>query len=140
MKQWQKISLLTSALVMSLTKPVMAQSQWEGACLGPAGAEDVATLQSMQCVIANILNVALTILAFVGFGMFVYGAILWLVSGGNPSNLEKAKNTFVYAVLGLVFAMIAFVVINLISHFMGTDTFLKIKFLSEQVIAPKPWS
>ena len=121
-------------LVFGSAAPVMAQQKWSDinkVCVGEGKMADVATIQGFQCLVANILNVVLTIFAFVGFAMFIYAGVVLLLSGGQPSNFENAKNTLVYAVLGFVLAISSFVIINLISYFTGINSFMTIKFLDD---------
>lgn len=124
--------------VASLLFPTAVAAQgkaWAGSCVGTTNtlAGDVATIQGFTCLVANALNVILTIFAFVGFGMFIYGSLMYLLSGGQASKIEKAKSTFTYAIIGLVLAIAAFVLVNLISVFMGIDSMLTIKFLGNTV-------
>ncbi len=109
--------------------PTFAQEAWTGVCVGTSGAADVATIQGIQCLVANVLNVVMTIFAFAGFVMFVIAALIWLFTGSQPSNLEKARNTFVYAIFGLILALASFIIIQVISAFTGLDSMLTIQFL-----------
>lgn len=107
--------------------PSVASAQtkeWKGVCVaGPD--HDVATIQGLECLIANVFLVFITILGLVGFVMFMVGAFRWLASGGNSKNVEGARNTMLYAVVGLVVSLSAFVVINLIADFTGVDIIRK---------------
>ncbi len=91
---------------------------------GAADATDVATIQGFQCLIGNVLIVALTGITLIGFVMFVVGAFTYMLSGGNAKGTETAKNTITYAVIGLVVALSAFIIINLISAFTGVKSIL----------------
>jgi hypothetical protein len=117
-----------------LSQPVAAQQLWQNispACTGAVGSDaaDVATIQGVQCLVANVLNVILTIFSLVGFVMFIYGALIWLFSGSQTSNVEKARNTFTYAIIGLVLALSSWVILQLIYQFTGLSSLLTVKFL-----------
>lgn len=127
----KKILLILSILILSFTvsnSQVLAKS-WTGNCVGTGTAEDVATIQGIQCVIGNLLNVVMTVFAFGGFIMFVYGSIVWMLAGGQSSNLEKARHTFTYAIFGLILAVSSFIIIQIITYFTGIKSFMKIEFL-----------
>jgi hypothetical protein len=49
------------------------------------------------------------------FGMIVYGAVKYTMSGGNPSGQSEAKDAITQALLGLLLLMGAFIVLNLIN-------------------------
>lgn len=111
--------LLFNLFRFVLPTPVQAQTySWQGVCVG--GEEnDVATLQGFECLIANIFIVFITITGLAGFLMFIIGSLKWLVAGTDSKNIQSAKGTFTYAVLGLVLALSAFIIINLIADFTG---------------------
>lgn len=57
------------------------------------------------------------LLAFVGVGAlitFVYAGFMFLTSSGNPEQVKKAKDTMVYAVLGVAVSMGAYVILGFI--------------------------
>jgi hypothetical protein len=138
-----KKSLLTLCLVvglavlgLSLPTPAMAQQTqaWSGVCVADAtgfGSGDVATIQGLQCLIANVFSIAITVIGFAGFVMMIVASFRWLVSGGNSKNTETARNTFTYAVIGLVVALSAFIVLNLISAFTGVTVIQQFKIQTE---------
>jgi len=130
MKLFQKITALSMAAMVFLASasPALAQtSAWSGVCVGESGthAEDVATVQGLQCLIANVLVVFLTIVGIAAFIMLVISSLRILASGGNSQAVEKARNSITYAVIGLVVAVSAFAILNLIASFTGVDTILQ---------------
>ena len=49
----------------------------------------------------RVLQIALGIVGLFGVVMFIYGGFIMLTSAGNPDKVKKAKDTLVWAVLGL---------------------------------------
>lgn len=117
-----------SLLAFQLAFPARAQGQttaWTGVCVDTEGGNtDVATIQGFQCLLANILSVALTLLGLVGFVMMIVASIRYLLSGGNSQQVEKSKQTMTYAVIGLIVALSAFIILNLIAEFTGVRSIL----------------
>lgn len=99
-------------------------SEWSGICVYVED-QEVATLQGLQCLLANILSVALTLIGIAGFIMLIVGSMKWLLSGGNAQHVEKAKNTMTYAVVGLIVALSAFIILNLVAEFTGIKSILQ---------------
>ena len=130
MKSLGKIISITSlllALQLVTTSPVFAQtSPWSGVCVSQTD-ETVATLQGFQCLLANVLSIFLTVVGIAAFIMLVMASFRLLVSGGNSQNVEKARNSVTYAVIGLVVAVSAFIILNLIADFTGVRTILEFK-------------
>jgi len=80
-----------------------------------------ATIQGIMCLLANVMSVTLTLLGIVGFVMFVFGSIKWMLSGGNSQELESAKKTITFAFIGLGLALCSFLIINIIARFTGVS-------------------
>lgn len=116
-----------------LSSPVAAQSKWENACVGSGLGEDVATIQGVSCLLRNILNVVLTILGFIGFAMLVYASFNLLISGGQPSHLEKTKGTFTYVIIGLFLAIGSYAIMKIVDSIIGNAgggySIMELKFL-----------
>ena len=132
MKYTQKACFRLQLIAMSLwwvIAPATAQAQgmvtpqpWQGTCVA---SDDVATIQGLRCLIANVLSVAVTGIGLAGFVMLIVGAFRYLTSGGNSKGAETAKNTITYSVIGLVVALSSYVILNLIAKFTGVEAILK---------------
>jgi hypothetical protein len=46
--------------------------------------------------------------------MLIYGGIRYTISMGDPKNVEAAKNTILYAIVGIVVALLAYAIINFV--------------------------
>ncbi len=117
------------ALFSTLITPVYAQTQeWSGVCVGLPGtnASDVATLQGIQCLLANIFTVIITLIGLAGFVMLIVASFRYLVSGGNTKGTETAKNTFLFMIIGIIVTLSGFIVLNLLANFTGIDDITKI--------------
>lgn len=103
------------------TKKTFAQTRaWESInqhCV----VDGVATIQGVSCLVANVLSVALTVIGLAGFIMLIVGSLKWLLSGGSSQNVDSAKKTMTYAVVGLIVALSSFMIINLIAQFTGVN-------------------
>lgn len=97
----------------------LAQTQeWTGACVQN---EDVATIQGITCMIGNVLGVILPLIGLAAFIMLVVGSVRWMLSGGSSQNVEKARNTMVFAVVGIVLALTSYIIINILADFTGIE-------------------
>jgi len=114
------LSLAVSALVFA--QPVSAQvtQAWTGVCVEG----DVATIQGFQCLVGNILQIGVAGVGLAGFVMMIVGAFKYLLSGGNAKGVDDGKKTMTYAIGGLVVALSAFFILNIIADFTGVDTIL----------------
>ena len=53
--------------------------------------------------------------------MFIYGGIMWLISGGNPDQVKKGRQTIIWAVMGLVMIFSAYAILNFVFTILGSS-------------------
>jgi len=75
---------------------------------GTGGSKDIGP------IIKDIVNALLFILAAVAVIMIVIGGIRYTISQGDSSSVTSAKNTILYAVIGLVVAILAYAIVNFV--------------------------
>lgn len=112
--------LIPNSMVHAQVRGV-PQSWSDGVCTYSDGINTVATIQGLQCLLANVLSVAVTIIGLIAFFIFMISSIKIMVSGGNSKGIEEAKGAMTYAVVGIVVALSAFLILNLLSSFTGIN-------------------
>lgn len=65
-------------------------------------------------LIKNIVNILLFVLGAIAVIMIVIGGIRYTLSNGDSSAITGAKNTILYAVIGLVVALLAYAIVNFV--------------------------
>jgi hypothetical protein len=63
--------------------------------------------QGINDIITTIINVFSIIVGVVSVIMIIYGGFKYITSGGDSGNVSSAKNTIIYAVIGLVVVALA---------------------------------
>lgn len=87
---------------------------------------DVATIVGIECVVANLLNIGVTIVAIASFIMLIIGSMFYLASGGNPKATETGSKTITYAIRGIIVSISGWIVINFVATFTGVGDAIKI--------------
>ena len=65
-------------------------------------------------LVKNIINVLLYLIGAISVVMIIAGGIMYAVSAGDSGQVTKAKNTILYAVLGLVVAFLAYALVQFV--------------------------
>ena len=65
-------------------------------------------------VFKKITNTILYIVGIIAVVMLVIGGIKYVISGGDAKKVTDAKNTVLYAIIGLVVAFLAFAIVNFV--------------------------
>jgi len=76
------------------------------------------TCDGHECTLGDsikaITNVLLFIIGAVAVIMIILGGIRYTTSNGDASQVTAAKNTILYSVIGLVVALLAFVIVDFV--------------------------
>ncbi len=91
---------------------------------------DPAGLQEFEDLVRNIVSLIVGLGFIAMLVMLVMAGIKYLTSGGEPKAVQAAHNTVTWALLGVVFMAIAWIILQLIKAFTGIDvTIFDIKTL-----------
>lgn len=77
----------------------------------PSSIQKVAVTNDL---IANVFNVVMGLAGAVAVAFVVFGGIKYILSQGEPAEIKKARDTILYAVIGIVVVVSAFVVVNFV--------------------------
>jgi uncharacterized membrane protein YjfL (UPF0719 family) len=61
-----------------------------------------------------VINLLLFIIGAVSVIMIILGGLRYVLSNGDSSQVTSAKNTILYAVIGLVVALLAYAIVNFV--------------------------
>lgn len=92
---------------------VQALSISEGASAA-RGTDQAASLFGSAGIFTTVTNTMLFIVGAISVIMVVVGGLRYVVSGGNATNISTAKNTILYAIIGLVISILAYAIINFV--------------------------
>ena len=73
-------------------------------------------MEQLTQTISNLVGILLGVVGAVGVGFFVYGAYLYLTASGAPHQMERGKSAMMTAVAGVVLAMVAYGVVELVMN------------------------
>ena len=65
-------------------------------------------------VFQTVTNVMLFLIGAISVVMLIYGGIRYTISQGDSTAVTNAKNTIMYAVIGIVVAILAYAIVNFV--------------------------
>jgi hypothetical protein len=92
----------------------------EGGAEAARGTGQAADLFGATGIFTTITSVLLFVVGAISVIMIVIGGLRYVVSGGNSSAISAAKNTILYAVIGLIVAILAYAIIHFVLISFGT--------------------
>ncbi len=108
-----KILAIIFAICILFTMPTYATSSTVECPPDLPGREiicgDGGEAELMQ-VIGNVLNVVYGMVGILSVVMIVIGGVKYMTCQGEPERIQSAKNTILYAIIGLVITLSAFAI------------------------------
>jgi len=74
---------------------------------------------SFYSIVERVMNWLLGFIGVLGVVAFVIAGIMYLTAAGDEGQTEKAKGIMMYAIIGLVIALIGLVVVNAVAGLVG---------------------
>ena len=123
MKSVTKLVLSTvmcGVLALTMTVAVSATSLQDGAQAAQCDGCP-ANLFGDTGVFRQVTNAILYIVGIIAVIMLIIGGIRYVISGGDSKKVTDAKNTVLYAIIGLVICFLAFAIVNFVINALPSD-------------------
>ena len=137
MKKVAGLAVIVPALVLGLTlvTPEIAHAQattncsdvtaggiGNGAdCAKPTNA--ASNLFGDGSIFNTVTNILLFLIGAISVVMLIIGGIRYVVSGGDQGAVTSAKNTILYAIIGIVVAFLAFAAVRFVTDQLQKSTY-----------------
>jgi len=106
------LPLATAAAACDATTTAGAiQCGTDNAAGVPSGASSPDDLNSTVANIINLLSIAVGVVAVI---MIIVGGFRYITSGGKQESITSAKNTLLYAIIGLIIVALAQVIVQFV--------------------------
>lgn len=86
----------------------------QGGADAARGTDQTTDLFGNEGIFKTVTNVLLFILGAVSVIMIIIGGLRYVISGGNSTNVTAAKNTILYAIVGVIIALLSYAIINFV--------------------------
>lgn len=119
--------LAIATVVVPVVVPASVGAQCDTSNIGDPGTSGNATLNGINCaqgagtpatlfgegsIFTTVVNIMLFIIGAICVIMLIWGGIRYTTSAGNSASVTSAKNTIMYAIIGLIIAFLAFAIVN----------------------------
>lgn len=114
------VTALTLALAglaqpqLAIAAPQDAICAGIGSASGSSGCADDPADTGVNDVLRTVVNILSIILGIAAVIMIIIGGLKYVTSGGDSSKTASAKNTIIYALIGLVVALLAQVLVHFV--------------------------
>ena len=70
--------------------------------------------ENATSTVKNVINLLIFVIGIIAVIMIVVGGLRYVLSGGDSAGINTAKNTILYAIVGLVVAILAYSIVNFV--------------------------
>ncbi len=70
-------------------------------------------------IFTQITNTILAAVGLIAVIMLIFGGIRYIISGGDQKKVTDAKNTILYAIIGLIIALLSYAIVNFVLNALG---------------------
>ena len=73
----------------------------------------------LPIVFGNIIRALTGIMGSAALLVFVYGGVMWLISGGNAERVKAGTQAMIWAVIGIIVVFSSYAIISLVLKALG---------------------
>ncbi len=116
--QWSVIGFVVILLSYIIVLGISKELKFQG--LGtPDQLKNPLTLNTFFDLYTRLLDAFFSIMALIAILMLIVSGYRYITAQGNTEQAEAAKKTITYAVLGIVVALLAYVIVHSVATFFG---------------------
>lgn len=77
------------------------------------------TFSGIDTILDNVIKLIFPIAGLVCVVFIIIGGYTWIASAGDPAKVKQAQGTLTWAIIGLVFVLIAALIISTVTDFLA---------------------
>lgn len=105
--------VMVTGLLVVQTQPAIGQTTPPSAS-GTVSIPNPIKCADATCLAAQVIRYVLGVIAVIATLMFVWGGIMMMTSAGNADQVKKAKETLVWATIGIVVILGSWAIIKFV--------------------------
>jgi len=100
-----------------LASPVFAANQ--STTLGNVDSEPPKIFDGIDTLLDSIVVILFPVAGLACVVFIIIGGYTWIASAGDPAKVQQAQGTLTWAIIGLVFVLIAGLIVNTVTGFIN---------------------
>lgn len=115
----KRLVTFLATVILTTSVPLIALAQTGNVGAGPSAVINPIAYDSLGALIVALVRFLLTMIGALSVLFIIIGAVRMVASAGNEKSVKAGKDTVTWAVIGLVVALLAFTIINLVQSVLG---------------------
>ena len=119
---WSLAAVFVATVGMSLISQSASALTLMDVFSGPYRGEGqpASLFDGSTAIVPRVINLMLFIVGVLAIFMMIYGGIRYVLSGGDNGKVKDAKNTILYAIVGLIVAILGYAIVNWVVSVVGS--------------------
>ena len=109
--------LLTAGSAMALTTPIPTPGTNNPT--DPFAGTGITGNPTVSTIVTSAINVFVGVIGLIAVVYLIVGGLTYIMSAGNQEKVTQAKNTIIYAIVGIVIAIAALSIKNFVADRLG---------------------
>jgi hypothetical protein len=105
---------LLSLLSLVFVAPVFAARVDDGGDGSISGGANPPKISAAGAILDKVIDIVFPMAGVICVIFIIIGGYMWIASAGDPSKVKQAQSTLTWAIIGLVFVLIAVLVVKTI--------------------------
>ena len=106
------------------TKPAATVAPAGGSGTGPAPKillTNPLNTDDPTVIVGRVIEYVIGLTGSLALLMFMYGGAVWIFSGGNDKNIQKGKDTLIWAAIGMAFVFTSYIIVKFVMKLLGAN-------------------
>src|SRR5690606_23143987 len=105
---------VAASVAVSISLARVSTAQVRSGVETARGADQPTDLFADGGVFSTAVDLMLFIIGAVAVIMIIFGGFRYVISGGNAASVTAAKNTILYAIIGIIIALLSYAIIDFV--------------------------
>ncbi len=100
----------------------MGASTQTGDLMGSAQTSNLTPGQNISDYVNTVISYLIGLVGLIAIVGFLISAVMYFTAAGDEEKITKAKSAMTYSIVGVVVALMGFVILNVVNNFLDTTT------------------
>lgn len=122
MKKMKNLMYAAAAAVAAAPVAASALNTVSGNLMGSAQTSNLTAGTNVSTYVNTLMSYIIGLVCVIAILGFLISAVMYFTAAGDEEKITKANSAMTYSIIGVVVALVGFVVLNVVNNFLSTTT------------------
>ena len=122
MKKMKNLMYAAAAAVAAAPVAASALNTVSGNLMGSAQTSNLTAGTNVSTYVNTLMSYIIGLVGVIAILGFLISAVMYFTAAGDEEKITKANSAMTYSIIGVVVALVGFVVLNVVNNFLSTTT------------------